>query len=105
MPQIPVVRSPATVHQFLQASLIVANPDKPERPTNSPKAVYQIEQAALKLLKSFGSPDWNVNLQKYQRKVISLKKKYARERVMQRLPVCTINGQEIKLSPEGKMFW
>lgn len=91
-----------TVHQFLQASLIVANPDKPERPTNSPKAVYQIEQAALQLLKSFGSPDWNVNLQKYQRKVISLKKKYARERVMQRLPVCTINGQEIKLSPGGQ---
>jgi adenine-specific DNA-methyltransferase len=31
-----------TVHQFLQAALIIANPDKPSRPTNSPKAVYQI---------------------------------------------------------------
>jgi len=29
-----------TVHQFLQATLIVSNPDKPSRPTNSPKAVY-----------------------------------------------------------------
>jgi len=40
-----------TVHQFLQAALIIANPDKPSRPTNSPKAVYQIEPSALKLLK------------------------------------------------------
>ena len=28
-----------TVHQFMQAALITANPDKPARPTNSPKAV------------------------------------------------------------------
>lgn len=91
-----------TVHQFLQASLIVANPDKPERPTNSPKAVYQIEPAALKLLRSFGSPYWDVNLQKYQRIVGSLKKKYERERVMQKLSVCTINSQEINLSPGGQ---
>jgi hypothetical protein len=43
-----------TVHQFLQAALIVANPDKPSRPTNSPKAVYQVEPSALKLLRGFG---------------------------------------------------
>jgi len=91
-----------TVHQFLQASLLVANPDKPERPTNSPKAVYQIEPAALKLLRSFRSRDWDVNLQKYQRIVVSLKKKYEREREMQKLSVRTINGQEINLSPGGQ---
>ena len=91
-----------TVHQFLQASLIVANPDKPKRPTNSPKAVYQIEPTALKLLKSFGSSKWSDNLQKYQKKVKSLKKQYEREREMQRLPVRLIDGQEIKLSPGGQ---
>ena len=91
-----------TVHQFLQASLLVANPDKPERPTNSPKAVYQIEPAALKLLRSFRSRGWDVNLQKYQRIVVSLKKKYEREREMQKLSVRTINGQEINLSPGGQ---
>ena len=91
-----------TVHQFIQASLIVANPDKPERPTNSPKAVYQIEAAALKLLRSYRSSDWGDNLRAYQRKVKSLKKKYSREREMQRLPVHLIDGQEIKLSPGGQ---
>src|SRR5262245_57878587 len=34
-----------TVHQFLDAGMIIANPDEPERPINSPKAVYQVEQA------------------------------------------------------------
>lgn len=91
-----------TVHQFLQASLIVANPDKPERPTNSPKAVYQIEPSALKLLRSFGSREWNNNLLTYQKKVKSLKKKYEREREMQKLPIHLINGQDIKLSPGGQ---
>lgn len=90
-----------TVHQFLQAALIVANPDKPSRPTNSPKAVYQIEPSALKLLKCFGKPEWKGNLQKNLRTVKTLKKFYEREREMQRLPVKLADGQEIKLSPGG----
>ncbi|MDO8722454.1 MAG: hypothetical protein Q7J31_09535, partial [Syntrophales bacterium] len=48
-----------TVHQFVQAGMIVPNPDIPSRPTNSPKAVYQIEPSALKLLRTFGKPNWN----------------------------------------------
>lgn len=38
-----------TVHQFLDAALIVANPDDLSRPINSPKTVYQIEGSALEL--------------------------------------------------------
>lgn len=90
-----------TVHQFLQAALIVANPDKPARPTNSPKAVYQIEPSALKLLKNFGKPQWTENLKKYLRTVETLKKQYDQEREMQRLPINMVDGQEIKLSPGG----
>jgi len=91
-----------TVHQFLQAALIVANPDKPSRPTNSPKAVYQIEPSALKLLRDFGKPVWEEYLQKYLRTVKTLKRLYARERDMRRLPVKLANGQEIRLSPGGQ---
>ena len=91
-----------TVHQFLQAALIVANPDKPSRPTNSPKAVYQIEPSALRLLRSFGTSEWKENIQRYLRKVKTLIKIYEREREMQRLPVTLPDGQEIKLSPGGQ---
>lgn len=80
-----------TVHQFLQAALIVANPDKPVRPTNSPKAVYQIEPSVLKLLRGFGKPGWKSKLLQYLRTVDTLKKLYAREREKRRLPVNLAN--------------
>jgi len=91
-----------TVHQFLQAALIVSNPDKPSRPTNSPKAVYQIEPSVLKLLRSFGKPGWKGYLQKYLETVDTLKKRYARERDMRRLPINLANGQQVRLSPGGQ---
>ena len=91
-----------TVHQFMQAALIIANPDRPSRPTNSPKAVYQIEPSALTLLKSFGKPEWKACLDQYLQTVDTLKKLYAQEREMVRLPVSLANGEEIKLSPGGQ---
>jgi hypothetical protein len=91
-----------TVHQFLQAALVVANPDKPSRPTNSPKAVYQIEPSALKLLRGFGKPGWKESLKRHLQTVDTLKKLYARERDMRRLPVRLAHGAEIRLSPGGQ---
>lgn len=91
-----------TVHQFAQAGMIVPNPDMPSRPTNSPKAVYQIEPSALKLLRKFGKPSWSSHLREYLHTVETLKKLYARERYMRRIPVNLLNGQEIRLSPGGQ---
>jgi type II restriction enzyme len=91
-----------TVHQFLQAALIVANPGKPSRPTNSPKAVYQIEPAALKLLREFGKPAWAKHMREYLRTVKTLKALYARERDKHRIPVTLALGKEIRLSPGGQ---
>ena len=47
-----------TMHQFVNAGIAVYNPDDPDRPVNSQKAVYQIEPATLALLRSFGSATW-----------------------------------------------
>ena len=91
-----------TVHQFLQASLIVPNPDKPSRPTTSPKAVYQIEPSALKLLRELGKPGWDKHLREYQQTVEPLMKLYTRERDKLRIPVNLANGQKIRLSPGGQ---
>ena len=54
-----------TVHQFLQKSLIVENPDKPDRPTNSGKTVYQITPKSLKLLQRYGTAAWEKYLKEY----------------------------------------
>lgn len=73
-----------TVHQFLEAGIIIANPDDPARPINSPKAVYQIEASALELLQTYGSDEWDVNLRTYLASVNTLKQRYAQERELQR---------------------
>ena len=91
-----------TVHQFVQAALVLPNPDKPSRPTNSPKAVYQIETSALKLLREFGKPNWGGRLKEYLKSVETLKRLYAREREIRRIPLKLRSGEEIRLSPGGQ---
>jgi len=54
-----------TVHQFFEVGLIQANPDQPDRPINSPKAVYQVEQGALALFRTFGTSEWDQALRTY----------------------------------------
>ena len=91
-----------TVHQFIEAGLIEANPDQPDRPINSPKAVYRIEQGALELLRTFGTSEWSQNLLAYLSSVETLQKRYAKEREMHRIPVTLAPGQVISLSPGGQ---
>jgi adenine-specific DNA-methyltransferase len=44
-----------TVQQFVEAGITVANPDRPARATNSPKAVYQLESGVAALVRTFGT--------------------------------------------------
>src|SRR5271154_3118173 len=43
---------------FVEAGLLLRNPDDPHRPTNSGKTVYQIEPSALALLRKIGTRGW-----------------------------------------------
>lgn len=88
-----------TMHQFCDAALVLYNPDKLDRPVNSPKAVYQIEPAALKLLRSFGQAKWRDNLRAYLAQRETLVAKYAKEREQNRIPVEIAPGKKITLSP------
>ena len=90
-----------TVHQFLDAALIVANPDDLSRPINSPKTVYQIERSALELLRTYGTDEWDKSICTYLASVETLKKQYAQEREMSRIPI-VINGKIKTLSPGGQ---
>jgi adenine-specific DNA-methyltransferase len=76
-----------TVHQFLDAGLIVQNPDNPERPTNSPSTVYRVEAGALGLLRTLGSYEWSQNLAGHLATRETLRTQYAAEREMTRIPV------------------
>ncbi len=92
-----------TLHQFADATLVVQNPDKPDRPVNSPKWCYQIEHRALELMRLTGlngAPD--EALHAYLAEVPGLKTTYAQARDLQRIPVTLPDGTAIKLSPGGQ---
>ncbi len=91
-----------TVHQFVQAGIAVPNPDKPSRPTNSPDTVYQIELAALSLLRTYGGSEWTRGLREHLTSIETLTSRYAKERAMQRIPIALPDGTEITLSPGGQ---
>ena len=88
-----------TMHQFCDAGIALYNPDRPDRPVNSPKAVYQIEPAALALLRTFNTPEWHDALTTYLVQRETLVARYAKEREQNRIPVEISPGREITLSP------
>jgi hypothetical protein len=88
-----------SMHQFVDAGIALYNPDKPGRAVNSPNAVYQIEPATLKLLRSFGTTGWHDNLMAYLAERGTLAERYAKEREQHRIPVQIAPGKEITLSP------
>jgi hypothetical protein len=88
-----------TMHQFVDAGIALYNPDKPDRPVNSPAAVYQIEPSARALLRSFDTKAWHDNLTAYLAERQTLAAKYAHERKQNLVPVQIAPGQKIALSP------
>jgi len=88
-----------TMHQFVDAGIVVYNPDKPGRPVNSPAAVYQIEPSALALLRSLDTKTWHDKLMAYLSKRQTLAARYARERKQNLVPVKIAPGKEVALSP------
>ena len=89
-----------TMHQFVQMGLVIENPDRPDRPINSPKWCYQLHQQALSLLQSYDSEQWEAVCQNYALSVKNLLQDRARNRSM--IPVNLPNGQAIELSSGGQ---
>jgi len=91
-----------TLHQFEAAGLVVANPDKLDRPINSPAYCYQVPEVVLDLVRAFGSEEWEMALRKYLASAGTLVARYASEREMRRLPASVREGAKITLSPGGQ---
>ncbi|MDE0609290.1 MAG: Eco57I restriction-modification methylase domain-containing protein [Anaerolineaceae bacterium] len=91
-----------TLHQFIEMGLVVPNPDDRERPPNSPRNVYQIEQSVLKLIRLFGTEKWPQDLDTYLNSVKSKNRLRDRKRGMERIPVSLPDGRQIELSAGGQ---
>ena len=88
-----------TMHQFVQSGIALYNPDLPERPVNSPHAVYQIEPACLRLLNTFGDSSYPKQLSAYLAKRKTLTARYAMHRNLKMVPLNVTGAGDIKLSP------
>ena len=87
-----------SMHQLVEAGIALYNPDKPDRPVNSPHAVYQISAAALFLVRQFGTATYTLSLEKYLSESASLADRYQQKRKMMMVPV-KIHDANINFSP------
>jgi hypothetical protein len=90
------------VKYFVEAGMLLRNPDDPSRPTNSGKTVYQIEPTALELFRSFGSLEWSGKLKAYLSERGRIRKELLRERKLSRIPVRLPSGKTVTISPGGQ---
>lgn len=90
-----------TVHQFVQHGLLLENPDKPDRPINSPNWCYQLTPVALKLVTSFGTIAFKKELTTFLKNPATGDLK-ARHRNLPREIVLLPDGVTIELSAGGQ---
>ena len=86
-------------HQMVQAGIVLYNPDKPDRPVNSPKAVYQISPAALKVIKAYKTNNFETLLADFLKNQSTLSAQYAHEREMNMVSVKIKENHSIQISP------
>lgn len=90
------------VSVFVEEGLLIKNPDKPERPTNSGKTVYQIAPEALEVIRTFGTKDWESSLSQYLDGLGGRRAEINRKRELSKVKVTLPGGKEIALSPGGQ---
>jgi len=88
-----------TLHQFVEGGIAIYNPDKPDRPTNSPKACYQISSEVISLLKTYKTSKWKQGLKGWLKNKKTLTQKYSQARKMHLVKVNLSDGTEFMLSP------
>ncbi len=91
-----------TLHQFVEMGFVLLNADDPQRPTNSPKNVYQVEPSALELMRTFGAGNWKKNLRKYLASTEGKNRLREAARRMTQIPVTLPTGKTLHLSAGGQ---
>lgn len=91
-----------TLHQFVEAGIVVQNVDDPQRPVNSPYWNHSLSMPVRTLLASYGSDAWQSRLRDYLVERSGLIALYAAEREMEKIPVALPDGDLVALSPGGQ---
>jgi adenine-specific DNA-methyltransferase len=88
-----------TIHQFEQARIVDRNPDDPSRPTNSGMNCYALTDAAVSVLKTYGTKAFDSAVERFVRRFGQLQKAYGRRRDLQQVKLRLPDGARLRLSP------
>ncbi|MYE27954.1 MAG: N-6 DNA methylase, partial [Chloroflexi bacterium] len=92
-----------TIHQFWEMNLVTHNPDKPDRPTNSPHYCYQVSVPLLRLVRAYASPSWQDELTHFRIEMSeSLTALSPRKRSIQKIPVILPDGSIVSITAGGQ---
>ena len=87
------------LHQFVQGRIADYNPFDPGLPTNSPNAHYAITEAALEVVRCYGTDGWNSAVEKFLGEQGALAERYERNRQRRMVPIKLPDGQRLQFSP------
>lgn len=87
------------IHQFIQAGLVIRNPDNPALPTNSPRTHYALSDAAVRTLQTYQSEVWEQAAQTFITSKGALLEVYQKSREQYKVPLRLATGEEYQLSP------
>lgn len=88
-----------SIHQMVQAGIVLYNPDDPARPVNSPNAVYQISAKALQIIKLYKTKVFTKMLDDFIKQKPTLIQQYAHERQMKMVSIKIKENHSIQISP------
>lgn len=88
-----------TVKPFVQAGICEHNPEEPGLSPNSKNNHYRLTIEALKVIRSFGTSEYENELSEYKREVGTLTEKYAKARNLLKIPIKLSNGKEFQFAP------
>lgn len=92
-----------TIHQFWEMGLVTHNPDKPDRPTNSPHYCYQVSEPLLRLVRTYASSYWEDELTRFRIELSdSLTALGGRKRSIQKIPVVFPDGSIVSITAGGQ---
>ena len=87
------------LHQFVQGRIADYNPFDPSLPTNSPNAHYAITDAALDVVRCYGTEGLDSAVEKFRREQGALVERYERNRHRNMVPIKLPDGQTLQFSP------
>ncbi|MCI0579972.1 MAG: N-6 DNA methylase [Chloroflexi bacterium] len=87
------------IHQFVQAGLVLRNPDDLALPTNSPRTHYALSEPALETIRAYDSESWPDAAQSFLENQRALIETYHQQREQHKVPLVMEGGLEYHLSP------